>query len=63
MSYIRQLRQHAEWAEQQAQRCELPNVRARYQQSAKAWTELAEHAERFKDTEAQTISSARAPRL
>ncbi len=64
MSQIDYLREQAARAYELAEQSTLPNVRARYSQSAEAWMRLVDRLERLEDSrEASEAGLGRPPRL
>ena len=64
MSEIHYFREQAAHAQSLAERAALPNVRARYLQSAEVWMKLVERAERLEQMQSGfTDVRGRSPRL
>jgi hypothetical protein len=64
VSEINYFREQAEHAQRLAEREVLPNVRARYLQSAEVWTRLVERAEGLEQMQSGvTGGRGRSPRL
>ncbi len=62
MSQIDYYREQAERAQSLAEKSQLPNVRARYIESAEAWTRFAQRAERMQGCkESQGAGTGRSP--